>query len=68
MKQAKDAFYKYREYNNVCNLLLIKDERNAKIIFSTYQTMLHAIDTIKNADGSIFFRQAFSLIVIDEST
>ena len=50
VKQAKDAFYKYIENTTMCNLLLNKDERNAKIIFSTYQTMLHAIDTIKNAD------------------
>ena len=48
-------FYKYIENTTMCNLLLNKDERNAKIIFSTYQTMLHAIDTIKNADGSRFF-------------
>lgn len=41
---------------------------HAKIIFSTYQTMLHAIDTIKNADGSRFFSPGhFSLIVIDEA-
>lgn len=57
VKQAKDAFYKYIENTTMCNLLLNKDERNAKIIFSTYQTMLHAIDTIKNADGSRFFRR-----------
>ena len=44
VKQAKDAFYKYIENTTMCNLLLNKDERNAKIIFSTYQTMLHAID------------------------
>ena len=68
MKQAKDAFYKYIENTTMCNLLLNKDERNAKIIFSTYQTMLHAIDTIKNADGSRFFSPGhFSLIVIDEA-
>lgn len=68
VKQAKDAFYKYIENTTMCNLLLNKDERNAKIIFSTYQTMLHAIDTIKNADGSRFFSPGhFSLIVIDEA-
>ena len=68
VKQAKDAFYKYIENTTMCNLLLNKDERNAKIIFSKYQTMLHAIDTIKNADGSRFFSPGhFSLIVIDEA-
>lgn len=68
VRQAKDAFASYIPNTTMCNLLLNKDERNANIVFSTYATILNAIDTMKNADGSRFFSPGhFSLIVIDEA-
>ena len=52
----------------MCNLLLNKEDRNAKFVFSTYPTILNAIDTMKNSDGSRFFSPGhFDLIVIDEA-
>ena len=67
VKQAKNAFSSYIPNTTMCNLLLNKDERNANIIFSTYPTILNAIDTMKNADGSRFFSPGhFDLIVIED--
>lgn len=68
VKQAKNAFSSYIPNTTMCNLLLNKDERNANIVFSTYPTILNAIDTMKNSDGSRFFSPGhFDLIVIDEA-
>ena len=68
VKQAKTAFSKYLPNTTMCNLLVNKDEKNANIVFSTYPTILNAIDNIKNSDGSRFFSPGhFSLIVIDEA-
>lgn len=68
VKQAKDSFSSYISHTTMCNLLLNKNERNANIIFSTYPTILNAIDTMKNSDGSRFFSPGhFDLIIIDEA-
>src|SRR5699024_3519338 len=45
-----------------------KDDRNARIVFSTYPTILNAIDDTKSKDGRQLFTPAhFDLIIIDES-
>lgn len=68
VKQAKKAFSSYIPNTTMCNLLFNKDERNANIVFSTYPTILNAIDTMKNSDGSRFFSPGhFDLIVVDEA-
>ena len=51
----------------VTNILFLAD-RTARIVFSTYPTMLNAIDTAKSKDGQRLFTPAhFDLIIIDES-
>lgn len=68
VKQAKNAFSSYIPNTTMCNLLTNKAERNANIVFSTYPTILNAIDTMKNSDGSRFFSPGhFDLIIIDEA-
>jgi len=68
VKQAKEDFRKYLEDMSLCNLLSNKDDKNARIIFSTYPTILNAIDSVKNADGKTLFTPAhFDLIIIDEA-
>ena len=53
---------------SLCNLCSNKDDRNARIVFSTYPTMLNAIDDVKSKDGLRLFTPAhFDLIIIDES-
>ncbi len=53
---------------SLCNLCSNKDDRNARIVFSTYPTILNAIDDTKSKDGRQLFTPAhFDLIIIDES-
>ena len=68
VKQAKDDFKNYLPDMSLCNLCSNKDDRNARIVFSTYPTMLNAIDDTKSKDGTRLFTPAhFDLIIIDES-
>lgn len=68
VKQAKDDFKNYLPDMSLCNLCSNKDDRNARIVFSTYPTMLNAIDDTKTKNGQRLFTPAhFDLIIIDES-
>lgn len=73
VKQAKDDFRTYLPDTTLCNLCTSKDDKNARIIFSTYPTLLNAIDSVKidgvkSEDGQRLFSPAhFDLIIIDES-
>ncbi len=68
VKQAHDAFKNYLPEMSLCNLCANRDERNARIVFSTYPTMLNAIDGARTEDGLPCFTPAhFDLILIDES-
>ncbi len=67
VKQAKEAFAEYLPNMSLCNLLDNKDEKNARAVFSTYPTILNAIDDTKSKDGLRLFTPAhFDLIIIDE--
>lgn len=66
--QAKDAFKTHLPDMSLCNLLSNKEDRNARIVFSTYPTILNAIDTTKSDNGQRLFTPAhFDLIIIDEA-
>ncbi|KZE48989.1 DEAD/DEAH box helicase [Brevibacillus parabrevis] len=68
VKQAKDDFKNYLPDMSLCNLLSNKDDKTARIVFSTYPTMLNAIDSVKSDDGKRQFSPAhFDLIIIDEA-
>lgn len=68
VSQAKEAFKSYLPTMSLCNLVTNKDEKKARIVFSTYPTILNAIDTEKSDDGNRFFTPAhFDLIIIDEA-
>lgn len=68
VNQAKEDFGKYLEHTTLCNLVSNKDDRKARIVFSTYQTMMNAIDNERNEEGDKIFTPAhFDLIIIDES-
>ena len=51
VKQAKGDFKKYLPRMTLCNLCTNKDDRTARIVFSTYPTILNAIDDTKSKDG-----------------
>ncbi len=68
VKQAKDDFKNYLPDMSLCNLFSNKDDRNARIVFPTYPTILNAIDNTKTKDGVPLFSPAhFDLIITDES-
>ncbi len=68
VRQARDDFKNHLPDLSLCNLCTNKDDRNARIVFSTYPTMLNAIDQTKTPDGLALFTPAhFDLIIIDES-
>ena len=68
VRQARDDFKNYLPDLSLCNLLSNKDDRQARIVFSTYPTMLNAIDSERNQEGRRLFTPAhFDLIISDES-
>lgn len=69
VKQAKNSFSKLLPDLPLCNLLdKSEDPESARMIFSTYPTMMNAIDETKSKDGKILFTPGhFDLIIIDES-
>lgn len=68
VKQAKDSFKEYLPQMSLCNLCENKKDINARIVFSTYPTILNAIDEVKSKDGIRMFSPAhFDMIIIDEA-
>lgn len=66
--QAKENFQAFLPDASLCNLLSAKDNKNARIVFSTYPTILNAIDDVKNDKNERLFTPAhFDLIVVDEA-
>ncbi len=68
VKQAKKNFRNLLPELSLCNLLDNKDNPESRMVFSTYPTMINAIDVTKSEDGSMLFSSGhFDLIIIDES-
>lgn len=68
VRQAKSGYQDYLPNESLCNLCSNKEERNARIVFSTYPTILNAIDSERNDDGIRMFTPAhFDLIIVDEA-
>jgi type I restriction enzyme R subunit len=69
VKQAKKNFVNLLPNLTCCNLLEGKDSpEQSRMIFSTYATIMNAIDETKNEFGNKLFTPAhFDLIIVDES-
>jgi len=68
VKQAKKNFAALLPSLSICNLLDGKDDPNSRMIFSTYPTMMNAVDSARSKNGSRLFSSGhFDLIIIDES-
>ena len=68
VRQAKKNFKNLLPQLSLCNLLDTKDSPESRMIFSTYPTMMNAIDETKGKDGNLLFTSGhFDLIIVDES-
>jgi type I restriction enzyme R subunit len=69
VKQAKEAFTKHMPNLSSCNLCKRGDDKPTdRAIFSTYPTIMNAINEEKTEDGKKLFTPAhFDLIIIDEA-
>ena len=65
--QAKRAFRNNYPNLSVTNLCEEKDNYNAHCVFSTYQTMMNCIDSVKEEDRKIFTCGHFDLVICDEA-
>ena len=66
--QAKRAFVNLLPDLSVTNLCEDKENFDSRCVFSTYQTMMNCIDTIKDEqDKKLFTSGHFDLVIIDEA-
>lgn len=69
VRQAKSSFGEHLKNQSLCNLCEDKGgAADSRIVFSTYQTMINAIDSMRDPNGGAVFGVAhFDLIIIDEA-
>jgi len=65
--QAKRSFVNLLPDLSVTNLCEEKDNVTAHCVFSTYQTMMNCIDTVKDDAGRVFTCGHFDLVICDEA-
>ena len=65
--QAKRTFANLLPDLSVTNLCEDKDNYAAHGVFSTYQTMINCIDSVKDDEGKLFTCGHFDLIICDEA-
>ncbi len=65
--QAKRNFVNLLPDLSCSNLVEEKDNYNAHCIFSTYQTMINCIDSVKDDSGKLFTCGHFDLVICDEA-
>ncbi len=65
--QAKRSFVNLLPSLSVTNLCEEKDNTAARCVFSTYQTMMNCIDSVKDEEGKLFTCGHFDLVICDEA-
>ena len=65
--QAKRSFVNLLPSLSVTNLCEEKDNYSARCVFSTYQTMMNCIDSVKDEEGKLFTCGHFDLLICDEA-
>ena len=65
--QAKKSFTTLLPDLSTTNLCVDKDNYTAHCVFSTYQTMMHCIDNVKDEQGKLFTCGHFDLVICDEA-
>lgn len=65
--QAKRSFVYLLPDLSVTNLCEEKDNYAAHCVFSTYQTMMNCIDTVRDDEGKLFSCGHFDMVICDEA-
>lgn len=66
--QAKRSFVILMPDLSIANLCEDKENLDARCVFSTYQTMMNCIDSVKDEDGQKLFTCGhFDLVIVDEA-
>ena len=65
--QAKRSYVNLLPDLSVTNLCEEKDNYQAHCVFSTYQTMMNCIDSVKDEEGKLFTCGHFDLVICDEA-
>ena len=65
--QAKRSFVNLLPNLSVTNLCEEKENYQAHCVFSTYQTMMNCIDSVKDEEGKLFTCGHFDLVICDEA-
>ena len=65
--QAKRSFVNLLPDLSVTNLCEEKDNYSARCVFSTYQTMMGCIDSVRDDQGKLFTCGHFDLVICDEA-
>lgn len=65
--QAKRNFVSLLPDLSCSNLVEEKDNYTAHCIFSTYQTMMNCIDSVRDDNGKLFTCGHFDLVICDEA-
>lgn len=65
--QAKRSFVNLLPDLSVTNLCEEKDNVHAHCVFSTYQTMMGCIDSVRDEEGKLFTIGHFDLVICDEA-
>ncbi|MBM6855302.1 DEAD/DEAH box helicase family protein [Mediterraneibacter glycyrrhizinilyticus] len=65
--QAKRNFVNLLPDLSVTNLCEEKDNFTAHCVFSTYQTMMNCIDSVRDEEGKLFTCGHFDLVICDEA-
>jgi type I restriction enzyme R subunit len=67
LNQAKREFNKHLPHATLVNLVEEKDDENARVVFSTYPTMMNLIDDTRKDGKRRYGVGHFDLIIIDEA-
>ena len=65
--QAKRSFVTLLPDLSVTDLCAEKDRYDAHAVFSTYQTMMNCIDSVRDEEGKLFSVGHFDLVICDEA-
>lgn len=67
VRQAKNAFNEHLPNLTTTDLTTGKEEKNSRVVLSTYPTMMNLIDSAKNDEGRFYTIGHFDLVIIDEA-